>query len=84
MNKLYIWLPDLGCNARRKACRAALLHKRFATTQCAQSWRVKCACYLCTSPNHKQRAQADISLGRIQLRNLVSNKFSLHISCEEF
>jgi len=35
MNKLSIWSSDLGCNARRKACRAALLHKRFATKQCA-------------------------------------------------
>jgi len=45
MNKLCIWPSDLGCNARRTAGRATLLHKRFATTQCAQSWRAKCMGY---------------------------------------
>ncbi len=33
------------CNARRQACRVALPHKRFATTQGARSRRAKCASY---------------------------------------
>ena len=43
MNRLYIFPPDLGCNARRKACRAALLHG----TLCNDAVRPKLASQMC-------------------------------------
>ena len=63
-------------NTRRKARRPAWLHKRFATTQCAQIWRAKCACHLWTSPKrvgaayierHTMHHQGEVLANAIQM-----------------
>jgi hypothetical protein len=80
INKLCIWPSDLGCNARRKVRRVALLHKQFVTTQCAQSWRAKCACYLWTSPKPTVFAPCPIRLVMFEIVTDVVNQLCPAVS----